>query len=111
MAMAVSGVKTDATGHFAIITGKLVFSGVYPGGGGETWNLTALEGYRCGKTKNPIACVITGPNGYTYGHVPVAGDASTGKVMICTTAATELAAAGYPAGVTEVSFILIAEKS
>ncbi len=112
MAIVATNVKYDATGHFAIITGDLGFAGAYPGPGGDPFNLTLLPGWTCGLTKNPISIFINGPNGYTYGHAPALLDASAGTVPIFDmSTGAELAAAAYPATVSNVKFLVIAEKS
>ncbi len=112
MAITATNVKYSATDHFAIITGDLGFAGVYVNPGGEPFDLTALPGWTCGLTKNPISIFINGPNGYTYGHIPALLDASAGTVPIFDmSTGAELAGAGYPATVANVKFLVVAEKS
>lgn len=80
------------------VRGTIVFSGSYATGG-ETWNLTTFAGVPV-KKQDPVAVGIWGAAGYGYGYVPVVNDLSTGKLKISTTAATELLAGAYPAGIT-----------
>lgn len=97
MAVTVYNDLTEAGNKTLKIRGKLVFSGSYATGG-ETFNFTTIPG--CNVKKDAVALVsVWGCGGYGYGWAP-GGTLAVGKVKISTTAAAELTAGAYPAGVT-----------
>jgi hypothetical protein len=96
LAVTVSYIDAPAGSQFVHAYGTLTFSGSYATGGeAVTWQGLGTQGTQIPSSQAPTKVYVDGINGYYYQWV-----ASTGKVKISTTAATELTATTYPAGVT-----------
>lgn len=97
MAIAVTITKKWYDGKKQFVLGTLVFSGSYSTGG-DTLSFTGLG---IQSSLAPDQVWVGGTSGYAFGYVPGSpASQSNGKVKISTTAATELAAGAYPAGIT-----------
>jgi hypothetical protein len=111
MAIAGTVVDIDNSGKSLYLTLLLTFSGSYATGG-DTLDLTSSGVGAIGKSalgrvfqagKAPLYGYVAGSGGYSFGFIPGSGsppNLANGKVKISTTAATELAAGAYPAGIT-----------
>jgi hypothetical protein len=95
MALALTVTKQWYDGKKLFVMGTIAGSGSYVTGG-DTLNLQSL-GIKSSQV--PFQAWIGGTSGYAFGWVPGTTQAN-GKVKISTTAATELAAGAYPAGIT-----------
>lgn len=97
MAVAVTVTKKWYDGKKLFVLGTLTFSGSYTTGGDGL----SFTGLGIQSSLAPDIVWVGGTAGYGYGYVPGSpASQSNGKVKISTTAATELAAGAYPAGIT-----------
>jgi len=103
MAIALAVTDVDNSGKTVYLTCTLTFSGSYSTGG-DTIDFTTVMGkgvlgkvFQAGKS--PTYGYVSGSGGYSMGLIP-GTTLANGKVKISTTAATELGAGAYPAGVT-----------
>lgn len=103
MSIALTLVDIDNSGKSTYVTSLLTFSGSYSTGG-DTIDFTTIIGKQyLGRVfiagKAPLYGSAYGTSGYSFGFIPGAA-LNNGKIKINTTAATELAAGAYPAGIT-----------
>jgi len=107
MPISMTAIDIDNSGKSLYLTVLMTFSGSYSTGG-DTFDLTTVMGQRVlGRVfqagKAPLYGYAAGSGGYSFGVIPGTGAApnlANGKIKISTTAATELAAGAYPAGIT-----------
>src|ERR1035437_2757802 len=85
---------TDGTGQTEYTMGTIAFSGTYPAGGGESFDISQFFRDKSAP-KQPLSMSIWGANGYSYGYVPGATLAA-GKIKVNTASATELTNIAYP---------------
>ena len=103
MAIALAVTDIDNSGKSVYLTVTMTFSGSYSTGG-DTIDFTTVagKGY-LGRvfqaSKPPLYGYAAGSGGYSFGLIP-GTTLANGKIKISTTAATELAAGAYPAGIT-----------
>jgi hypothetical protein len=91
MALSVALNKRHGVGGILVGLVTLTFSGSYATGG-EAVDFTTTLGYT---NRKPDMMICFGLNGYEYQY-----DRTNNKIVISTTAAAELGAGAYPAGVS-----------
>jgi hypothetical protein len=97
MALAITVTHTSEDQQGVYVRGTLAASGNYATGG-DTLDFTTIPG-RVPASQPPKQVWIAGTGGYSFGWVP-GTTLANGKVKVNTTAATELGAGAYPAGIT-----------